>query len=413
MKYSSDFASLVTPKADKLKPIYSWHTFKHGFSSALPRLLAEEFQLKKGSWIVDPFCGSGTTLLASKQLGFNAHGVDVLPFSVFLSNGKVANYDIEALRRSYVSLKRRLANLRGRDSSIRKERDVFPMDVLIIKKAFPKAILDELLFLKHVIAAMDDVASRNFFSIALLSILERSSRTSKDGGFLRLVERKLDVAQIQAAFFERCETMLEHVASAPAIEVETETQAFLGDARSLAFLEREYDCAITSPPYPNRHDYTRIYLLELCFGFVASDKEVKGIRYDTLRSHVEAKKRYAIEGYQHPRKLKQALRAIEEAGTNNSKVSEMLDGYFEDMHRVLQEMHARLRTGAMAAMVVSNAQFSGVPVEVDRSIESIARRVGFNPKGIKVARTRGNSPQQMGVHSRLPSRESIVILQRA
>jgi tRNA G10 N-methylase Trm11 len=75
--------------------------------------------------------------------------------------------------------------------------------------------------------------------------------------------------------------------------------ANIGDARQLP-TEREYDAVICSPPYPNRHDYTRIYSLEMVFDFIASNEELKRVRYDTMRSHVEARKKYEAPGYQRP-----------------------------------------------------------------------------------------------------------------
>ena len=46
---------------------------------------------------MDPFCGGGTTLLACKELGINSNGFDILPFSVFLSNVKTREYNLEKL----------------------------------------------------------------------------------------------------------------------------------------------------------------------------------------------------------------------------------------------------------------------------------------------------------------------------
>ena len=91
--YRSKYSSLVSPKSDLNSPIYNWHSFKQSYSRELVQSLISEFGLKKGSWILDPFCGGGTTLLASQQLNINAQGIDILPFAVFLSNVKTRYYD--------------------------------------------------------------------------------------------------------------------------------------------------------------------------------------------------------------------------------------------------------------------------------------------------------------------------------
>ena len=53
-----------------------------------------------------------------------------------------------------------------------------------------------------------------------------------------------------------------------------DVSASYSDAREIN-TERKYDAIITSPPYPNRHDYTRIYSLEMLFDFVKSNDDLK------------------------------------------------------------------------------------------------------------------------------------------
>src|SRR3989338_3406665 len=92
-----NLSDLISPHRDIQKPIYNWHSFKHSYSKALVDSLVKEFELKKGAWVMDPFCGGGTTLLACKESGINSKGFDILPFSVFLGNVKTREYDLAKL----------------------------------------------------------------------------------------------------------------------------------------------------------------------------------------------------------------------------------------------------------------------------------------------------------------------------
>ena len=100
-----DLGRLVSPYGDQTLPIHNWYSYKHGYSSALARHLISECDLSKGEWVLDPFCGGGTTILACKELGINAEGYDILPFSVFLSNVKLDDYDPEEIRSELKVLK--------------------------------------------------------------------------------------------------------------------------------------------------------------------------------------------------------------------------------------------------------------------------------------------------------------------
>ena len=177
--YRSKYSSLVTPQSDQNTPIYNWHSFKHSYSNELVRNLISEFELLKGSWILDPFCGGGTTLLSAKQMGMNSFGVDILPFSVFLSNVKIRNY-------SEAVLLKQLKQLRCNPPS-NKVEDILPADIKVLNYAFSKPIKHELLRIKHQINKIEHKIYRDFFNLAFLSIVESYSKTSKDGGFLRRV----------------------------------------------------------------------------------------------------------------------------------------------------------------------------------------------------------------------------------
>lgn len=54
--------------------------------------------LPVGAWAMDPFMGSGTSLMSCMEFGFNVYGQDINPFAVMLSKAKVKKYDIHQLK---------------------------------------------------------------------------------------------------------------------------------------------------------------------------------------------------------------------------------------------------------------------------------------------------------------------------
>lgn len=400
----STLSHLISPRRDINRPIYNWHSFKHSYSKELVDTFISEFKLPKGAWVMDPFCGGGTTLLASKQAGINAHGFDILPFSVFLSNVKTNDFNIEKLKQA----KQVFEEIKQWPSPT----ESLP-DIVILKKAFKKSTEHQLLQIKERIRQIEDNNTRDLFNLAFLSILESVSNTSKSGGFLRIVDRDINEAQIRGIFLNKVFKMIEDVESFSKTYngVKTIVRAYLGDARKIP-TEQIYDAIITSPPYPNRHDYTRIYSLELVFDFIKDNDSLKKIRYETIRSHVEARKKYEANGYRAPSVLKQLISQIQKNGVNNNQVIDMLNGYFEDMYLALSEMSKRLNKNGNVALVVSNVRFSGINIPVDEILSQIGKQAGLNPKGIWLARYRGNSSQQMKTYNRTPSRESIVIWEK-
>ena len=401
----SELRHFISPHRNQNCGIHNWHLFKHGYSKELINKLVQYFHLAKGNWVLDPFCGGGTTLLACKELGINSRGFDILPFSVFLSNVKVDDYDDKELLKQLKVLKRK---------KLRNDDDRVLPDIPIVEKAFRPDVATKLLSIKSTIEKnVKSPKVRAFFNLGFLSILESVSNTSKTGGFLRITDRQVNPDEIWGIFISKVESMIQDVVQVnkDGKRKKVSSSAKIGDARKLS-TKRVFDAVITSPPYPNRHDYTRIYSLEMMFDFISDNEQLKKIRYETIRSHVEARKRYEAIGYEKPEALESLLSKVKRNGTNNPQVINMLEGYFEDMYLSLSEIHRCLKNGGKVAMVISNVRFAGVNIPVDELLSEIGTQAGLTPKEIWAVRYRGNSSQQMRDYTRKPSRESIVIWQK-
>lgn len=398
----SEFRQLISPHRNLGFAIHNWHLFKHGYSKELIEELVTYLKLEKRDWVLDPFCGGGTTLLTCKELGMNSRGFDILPFSVFLSNVKIEDYDDKELLQQLEVLKRKEPQ--------NGDNRVLP-DIPIVKKAFEPDVAVILLSIKSTIEeTIESPKTRAFFNLGFLSILEFVSNTSKTGGFLRITNRKVYPDEIRNLFLAKVESMIQDVVklNKDGKNKKVSTSAKIGDARKLP-TKRTFDAVITSPPYPNRHDYTRIYSLEMMFDFVSSNDQLKKIRYETIRSHVEARKKHEAVGYEKPERLDYLITQVKRNGTNNPQVLNMLEGYFEDMYLALSEVHRCLKDGGKVAMVISNVRFAGVNILVDEILSEIGIQVGLTTREIWAVRYRGNSSQQMRDYMRIPSRESVIL----
>jgi tRNA G10 N-methylase Trm11 len=404
MDKRDSLSDLISPHKDIQRPIYNWYSFKHSYSKALVDSLVKEFELKRGAWVIDPFCGGGTTLLACKEAGINSKGFDILPFSVFLSNVKTREYNPT-----------KLSAEKNKFNRSKKISMYIPSltNIPIAKKAFSVNVRNELIQIKQRIEEIKDSTVRDFYNLGMLSILESVSNTSKSGGFLRIVKKRIRAGKVNECFINRIESMISDVRKVNETMKwkDIDVSASLGDAREMN-TERKYDAIITSPPYPNRHDYTRIYSLEMLFDFVKSNDDLKIIRYETLRSHVEARKKYESGEYVKPAMLHKLIKRVRKNGTNNPMVIGMLEGYFEDMYLAIREMSKRLMYKGKIALVVSNVRFAGVNITVDEILSEVGEQVGLKSKAIWIVRYRGNSSQQMKEYKRKPSRESIVVWEK-
>ncbi|MEM3697866.1 MAG: hypothetical protein QXQ94_10305 [Candidatus Bathyarchaeia archaeon] len=415
LKDWTTYGELVTFGPNVREPIHNWFYFKQGFSKFLVDMLLHEFKIEKPALVLDPFCGVGTTPVTSKQMGYSSIGVDVIPLCVFVTNVKLEDqYDRGKLRD---------AISRVCDADFKEPTIEYP-DIKIVKRAFEPGILRQILFFKEVIAKETDDKIRNFLMLGLLSIIQDVSNAKRDGAFLRIV-KKQSIPNVRKVLRQKLIHMYNDLVNTKqpkildflerqnvAVSIEEKSvlgRAYEGDARDLSFIDDEVvDAVITSPPYPNRFDYTRIYSPELCLYFVKDFQTLRRIRYQTIRSHVEA--RYSQPVDLCSDELNNVLDELCKRELNNPKIPEMVKGYFEDIYLSLAEIHRVMRSGGKVAIVLGSAAWSGVAVNADLITAEIAEDLGFTLIEIRVANLRGTSAQQARKFGEVQLRESIVLL---
>ncbi len=411
IKERPDFRGFLGFRLNKAEPIFRWFRFKEAFSGRLvEEILTNEWNLPPDSLIFDPFAGCGTTVLTCQQLGYSAIGLDILPIAVFASKVKLhAEYDLDELRRTADELRNKPFSPTGKS---------FPK-IRIIDLALPQETQEKLLFYREQISAIQEPAVRDFLMLGLLASVEEASYTSKDGQFLRLVERPPQSVGI--VFENKVDEMLADLSKLDGTKQGPKTQIFLGDARRLPIQALRYkgkvSGIITSPPYLNRYDYSRTYALELCLLYneqgepwVKDFEDLKNIRHSLLRSHIESSPT-PTNSVKVPA-LEEVLNCLELKQLNNPRIPIMIEGYFEDMNLATREMAKMLKPGGLVALVVDNVRFEGELIPVDLILCEMAAKHKLKTLEVRVPRYKGNSSQQMGRYGRVPVRESIVFWQK-
>jgi hypothetical protein len=405
-----DLGRLVSYVGNKAIPLLRLYRYKEAFAFDFVREFTRRLEVSSSDYVLDPFAGMGTTLLACWSQGVRSVGIDRLPIAAF-----VAQALCEMALLTPGELKAAWRRLSGRVD--RMPLPSAAMDVPIMKAAFDDGTLARLRQWRSAIDELDDHVRHPALPL-FFSVLEATSYTSQDGQFLRLKRDKkpADPDREIRRRFEDAEhdlVVLRHGFMGDFGDQEAKRPTvFLGDARSGEGIKlaRPVTAIITSPPYVNRYDYTRTYCLELCFHFVRNFEELRAIRHGVLRSHMEARTS-ADDCSPHPA-LSEVLHALAARELNNPRIPHMLLGYFVDMAKAIAQWSKWLALGARVALVVDNVRFEGEHVPVDLILSDIAATMGFQTEEILIARRKGNSSQQMGKYGRMPVRESVVVWRR-
>ena len=191
---------------------------------------------------------------------------------------------------------------------------------------------------------------------------------------------------------------------------------YLGDTRKLIFEnvdDNSVDLIITSPPYLNSRDYTDSYMLELkALDFLTNYNDIKKLREQTIRSHVQLKIRN-LKGVQS-KILKATISEMESLSKDsvawNTEIQSMIIAYFEDMEIIFNGMYQKLKKGRRVYFNVSNSAYFGVLINTLEICSEIAENIGFEVVEIRKARYLNPSPQQKEKIGKLL--EGVIVLEK-
>ena len=104
------------PEKERTKHVHRLHPYLGKFIPQLVEIFLRKY-FTPGQTILDPFCGSGTTLVQANELGVNSIGYDVSAFNVLLSRAKTTKYDLVKAHKEIIDIFNKTRELTQTDSN--------------------------------------------------------------------------------------------------------------------------------------------------------------------------------------------------------------------------------------------------------------------------------------------------------
>jgi hypothetical protein len=240
------------PERERTKHVHRLHPYLGKFVPQLVETLLERY-VPRGAHVLDPFAGSGTTLVQALESGRDATGVDIAAFNCLLMEVKTRRYNLFVLERELRDVVARLESLQTRAKPSRYLREWFA----------PQAVRELLAF--------GELAAGYEHHDVLQVVAARAARSAR-----RTTHFDLDfprVPQLEPYWCHKHKRECRPVESALpflrryALDTLARIKAFTkvrargrdavvlhGDSRELEY-GRAFDAVVTSPPYPGLIDY--------------------------------------------------------------------------------------------------------------------------------------------------------------
>lgn len=220
------------------------HPYPARFIECIPRTLIDVIGCPKDSFILDPFCGSGTTLFEAQCLGYNSIGVDLNPIACLLSKVKTRNLP-PSFAQAYLTVYTKALNSYCENHYI----PVIPN----LDHWFKKDIQIALSTIMSEISIQKDEEIREALQLALSSIIVRVSNQDSDTRYAS-VEKLVSANDVYNHFLNACKKL---IVNKPPISTNATATIINKDILSIteSDIGTNIGLVITSPPYPNAYEY--------------------------------------------------------------------------------------------------------------------------------------------------------------
>lgn len=358
--------------------VHGLHEYKGKFNPQMARALVNVLD-PSATALIDPYCGSGTTLIEGLRLGLSVAGIDQNPLAVWISTTKVSTFRLAGTR----GLVERFDALVSRVVTAMTEAErgghaatpagLNETDDTYLRHWFPERVLAGLWEGLRVCSETDDPVAQ-VAQLCISNVVRQVSWQLPED--LRVRRRPSSwvppsVADVFAGTIERARLALAEVECAPALQSSQSAAVNAGSSRDLTLVKGAWPAGrrlvVTSPPYATALPYIDTDRLSIVLLGLASATEIRSLEQQLTGSREWNTKEATFwseawlnNAAQLPTEILEILDRIEaanratSAGFRRRAVPPLLYRYFTQMGETFDVLAATMRAGEHVVMVVGS-----------------------------------------------------------
>ncbi|HNL06940.1 MAG: site-specific DNA-methyltransferase [Chitinophagales bacterium] len=356
---------------------HGYYTYPAKFIPQLAKRLINEHSTK-GNVVIDPFMGSGTTIVESlveQRIGI---GTDINEIAYLIAKTKTTPIKSIELLTVFMHLEQELHKriLQMREHYIIKAYDKLKLHERVDywHKSTQK---EDLAILLYTIIEIENPAIKNFFLVAFAQILKTCSIwMQKSVKPTRDMQKK--EYHVLSTFVQQIKKMLKKndafykmLPKSTVQNIDEYRTVVCQDARLLPCQNEKAQLIVTSPPYVTSYEYADLHQLPLYW--LGHLEELAVFRKKFIGSAYTDR---PITNLNSPI----AQQIVQQLG--NNKKGREVHNYFADMYEVFVEMYRVLEHQAKACIVIGNTNFKGIEIQNAQVFVEQLQHIGFKTYNI-------------------------------
>lgn len=400
-----DACVLVSAKRGKFERggVHGWHPYYAGYSEAFVASALKHLQCGSSSVVLDPWCGSGTTLAVASREGVPSIGLDINPAMATFSGAK--SQEVLAFDTKIQAFFDQLAPITPRSKLQAWADDPLLTALDVVTTTFVRGVVEQIPFGASIEAGGDvedadlDVRPQSsslieayrvidpchaFCISVIFVVLREALGGQKLSNPTWLKNNKdpvaLDVSALIVSLRATCRKMLQDLRHFFESNLSgASSLVTAADARNIPISGNVIDAVITSPPYLTRIDYAVSTQLELSLFSDAS--MLAFVRHNTMGAPVITK---SIKE-QSPKWGTTCNAILEKIRTHDTKAAasyywKNIVQYFSDAYCALRELHRVMKVGGKGLIVVQSSYFKEIEIPLGAIYVEMAQEIGFSSR---------------------------------
>lgn len=362
---------------------HSYYTYPAKFIPQLASRLIKEYS-KPLDLVLDPFMGSGTTMVEALVHNRHCIGTDINEIAYLVAKVKTTPLDIARLKQEFSALSLALSNDKThslfaqnkslKELKLRKNENLLPKNERIDYWFKPKQ-KDELNVILACILDIENKDIQDFYLVAFAQILktcsiwlQKSIKPTRDLHKKEVDCYALFLAQAKKMIkkHEQFNQMLNENILKNASKY---LKVLCGDSRHLPLQDNEVSLIVTSPPYVTSYEYADLHQLpSLWLGFLDNLSE---FRKKFIGSSFKERETLLTSANLQSKIAQNIIAQLKE------KKAQEVQNYYADMLESFAEMYRVLKPKAKACIVIGNTEFGGVEILNAEVFAEQMQNIGF------------------------------------